>query len=69
MVDLWIQFLRHEIQYVDEIMYFLVNVMLRAISELCSTVSLLCHNQVIYMDFLLLFFLHNKYTEEAPSAK
>lgn len=48
MVDLWIQFLRHEIQYVDEIMYFLVDVRFRAISELCSTVSLLCPNQIIY---------------------
>lgn len=36
MVDLWIQFLRHEIQYVDEIMYFLVDVRFRAISELRS---------------------------------
>lgn len=57
MVDLWIQFLRHEIQYVDEIMYFLVDVRFRAISELCSTVSLLCPNQIIYTGgFITVFF-------------
>jgi len=60
MVDLQIQFLRHEIQYIDEIMYVLLDVRFRAISEVCSAVSLLCPNQVTHTGDFSAVFLHSR---------
>lgn len=41
------QLLRHEIQNVDEFMYFLADVRFRAVSELFTTVSLLSPHQIV----------------------
>lgn len=49
--------MRHEIQNIDEIMDFLADVRFRAISDLCSTVSLLSSHRVIAVwGFFLVFF-------------